>query len=168
MTEEKETKNDGENDEDQMKKKEVFEVGRVPLFHTKSPDHYQQSPWTKMLSNKNYGKTVYFWPEEELFSYAIDSVDYDVPEEVNSTNPGWTNLMSSKVKLRQEKRVHKKKKGEPGFKWLVGTEQKNTAQMRSLVQKLKKPGSLVVDARAETFSVSKACILPSEHRRFKG
>lgn len=73
--------------------------------------------------------------------------------------------MSKTTVLPQEQHVHKVKREEFGFTIFLYPEQKNTACMKDIAKKFKKPENLIADACAETFSVSRACILLSKQRR---
>lgn len=70
------------------------------------------------------------------------------------------------LRLSQEKRVYSQKRKEFGVRLLRGLEQKNTAWMKKIVQKLTNTGNLVWDACAGTASIAKAFIFLPKHRKF--
>lgn len=71
--------------------------------------------------------------------------------------------MSNNPDLRKKETVYKVRRGESGFKHLIRLEQKNTTWMKDILQKLIKPGNLVLDAFSGTLSLSKAFMLLSNH-----
>lgn len=111
-------------------------------------------------------KAVLYWRKRLSVSDDIDNVDNDVPGEVSTTHPRWTNQMSNIPRIPQKERVYKGKSGKYGFKLLMRLEQRSTAWIKDIVQKFTDPGSLVVDDCAGTFSVTKASIILRKHRRF--
>lgn len=93
-------------------------------------------------------------------------VDYGRLEEMNSAHTNWTNLVSNISSLSQEERIWKVKRGEYGFRFLMCTEQNNTARMNKFLQKLKRSEGLVMCACDAIFSVAKVCMPLPKHSRF--
>lgn len=98
----------------------------------------------------------------------IDKADYDTNGEVNTTQPGWRNILCKIPRLPQEERMYKRKRGEFGFILLICPDRRNTAFVKDIVKKYTKPGNLVVDACAGTFCVANGFMLLPKHRSFTG
>lgn len=96
----------------------------------------------------------------------MDILDYDRTAEVYKRQPRRRNLLSHILRLQTEERIYYKNGGESGSRLFMRSEMKNSAGLNYVVQRLRKPGYLVVDTRTGTFSFAKACMLLSKHRRF--
>lgn len=144
---EKKTASYGEGKEIETEEDKLFEVYRTPLFCTRTFCHCQQNTQGKRQYHASLvEETIHFLPKGASFSDAIEKRDYDAPGEVSSTHGAWKDLISNIPRFPQEKRVHKKKRRESSFKIFMRPEQKSTAMVRDIIQKLTRPRSLVVDA----------------------
>lgn len=85
---------------------------------------------------------------------------------MNTAHPGWTNVMTGISRLPPKMCVCRVRRDVSEFKLLITQEQNNTAWMKDSVQKFTKQADLFVDACAEIFPATKACVLPPKHRRF--
>lgn len=102
------------------------------------------------------------------FSEAIEKVDCDVPEDVNTTHAGWLNLVKNIPQLLQAEHVNKVKRGRYGLKLLMRLLQKISAWINPMLYGLTRPGNWVEDARAGTSSVNRVCMSLSKRKRPTG
>lgn len=135
---------------------------QVPLCYARALGHFRKVCGARGKTHGNC-KTSLFWWKGSSFLEAIENVYYETPGEMNTTQAGWMDLMPNISRLSQEKRVYKKKRRESVFKFLIRSEENNTAWMKNIVQKPLKPENLVWDAFAGTFTATKACMLLTKH-----
>lgn len=98
--------NDEEVKEVDMMRGEVVQIEQTPLFYTQSSGLYLHNPQSKRLNDTSRVEQAnQLWRNGTSLSHAIDNIDYDGPEEVNITQPGWTNLIPNVLTLPQEEHV---------------------------------------------------------------
>lgn len=98
----------------------------------------------------------------------MNNGNYDMPQEMNSTHPGWTILVSNILRLQQKDHIYKRKRAKSGFNLLMGSEQKSAAWMKDIVQRFTRPVNLVVDACDGAFFITNQWKLLPKHRRCIG
>lgn len=81
--------NDEEGEGFEVLEEEVFEVKQTSLFYTQAPDHYEQNPQSKKLNLRSVSEqSIHFWWKDPSFSEAIENVDYEAAERMNTTDSG--------------------------------------------------------------------------------
>ena len=112
---------------------------------------------------------VHFWKKGASSADQKKRLDYKTPSEFGGTLPSWTNVVTG-VPLPTGNEVVTYEVEENGetTKKKLRPEQKSVSLLKYLINKFTKPGDLVVDVCAGTFSTMRACMEMNKHRRFVG
>lgn len=143
LTEKKEIDNFREGGKFEITDEKLFEVQRAPLSYNQAPAHYQQNQRTKWLNHTSILYQAFQnWRKGSAVLDPTDTVDYDVPEQVNMTHPASRNAMFNIRSRLREERMYKGKRAESGLNLLMRSEQKNTSCMKNIKQRSTKYGNL--------------------------
>ena len=96
---------------------------------------------------------------------AFELVDYATQGHIASRHSAWTNVIDEVERLRPGE--HLRAQGSSGLT-MVRPEQKSRDLLKELIARFTRPGDLVADFFAGTFSTAAACISLPKHRKFIG
>ena len=97
---------------------------------------------------------------------AFKLVDYTNHSFVPSRHPAWTNVLDDVERLKADEIL--RGRSENGSLVQMRPEQKSRELLKELISRLTKPGALVADIFAGTFSTAAACLSLPRHRKFIG
>ena len=160
---------DVDGDEDEMEG-QVFSVEPIPLHYTKQRGYYNTDPRLQRLSHLSVvEQAVHVWKNGMVFQCALEKINYGRSGTIRSVHPGTCNEMNNIPRVPNNEKIflpsHSKQMGP---RQMLRPEQKSRQWMMDIIEKFTKPGDLVVDPCAGTFSVAMACMLMPKHRKFVG
>lgn len=145
-----------------------FNIDPHPILALNAPGHYfgrvhkmttalfPVTSWALHATKKGLSN-------EESFSL----VDYRNHSFVGSGHPAWTNAITGVTRLQPGEYL-RSKAGTETKSFRMRPEQKSQALLLELISRFSKPGALVMDMFAGTFSTAIACLSLPNHRKFVG
>ena len=97
---------------------------------------------------------------------SFDLVDYASQGHIASRHSAWTNVIDEVGRLRPGEQL--RARGTSGSIRMVRPEQKSRELLKEIIARFTRPGDLVADFFAGTFSTAAACITLPKHRKFIG
>ncbi len=154
-----------------------FQVTSVPLVFVPEQNVYPQKPFRRSLLHCNvveFGLHVVRTPTN--FNAAFDQVQWESHGYVHSTFPAHTNVVNSVPGLAAGERLFVNSSNASSneqsstfrSRYRLRPEQKSVALCRELVSRYSRPGDIVMDPFAGTFTTAEACLTLSNPRRFVG
>lgn len=142
----------------------------IPLHYTKQRGYYNTDPRLQRLSHLSVvEQAVHVWKNGMVFQCALQKINYGHSGTIRSVHPGTCNEMNNIPRVPNNEKIflpsHSKQMGP---RQMLRPEQKSRQWMMDIIEKFTKPGDLVVDPCAGTFSVAMACMLMPKHRKFVG
>ena len=145
-----------------------YKVDPHPLVLINSPGHYFGNVRKKTtalfpVTQWSMHCTKTGLPSQEAF----DLVAYSNHGHTGSRYPGWTNVIDNVDRLQPGEALRAKALGS-STATMVRPEQKSRKLLKELISRFTKPGDIVADLFAGTFSTAAACMTLPKHRVFIG
>lgn len=146
---------------------ETFDMDTSVVFYVRGRECNFQDPRSRNVGFMSMVEVaVHFWKKGLTWAEMRSMIQYNtVSRYIESSYPGWANVTDNVPQPGPDETVfatdgeHRKR---------VRAEQKSVKWMMDIVERLTRPGDIVVDFTAGTFPVLKACMLLPKHRRFVG
>lgn len=159
-----------ENGKEVYKVEQVFTVESTPLVFVRADGNFNNTNRNPLTHINMVELCVHFWRRGLSMEQHKKNIDYKTPNEFGCSLPPWTNVITN-VQIPTGSEVvylpgdeddsdNRRQKFRP--------EQKPISLLKYLINKFCRPGSLVVDACAGTYSTMTACMALGKHRRFVG
>lgn len=143
-----------------------FTVEKTPLLYIREVRNYNCDPRRRRLTHMSIAEqAVHGWRNGPSHQDLLRRVDYNMPGNVPSSHPSWTNVIDNIPRLPPTEVVYCEQRTENGRRRMLRPEQKCSAMMMDTIVKYTKPGGVVVDLFGGTWSVLKACMMLPQHRR---
>ena len=141
----------------------AFNVDPEPIVMVRYPGHYKNDPSRKTTMLQGIcDYAIHMTRTGETTERSHRMVDYNPQGFVSSRHKGWTNVIDNMERLTPGEKV----RGLDGS--ILRNEQKARAGLMELISRFSRPGDVVVDLFAGTFSTAAACLELPKPRVFAG
>lgn len=149
------------------KNEAVCDVESIPLPYTQAFGTYIQHARARKADHTNeLGSAIHVRRTSTDWEDDLAPLKYNGHEDIQTTNPWWTNVMSQIPHVPLEERIVALEIGGPCRNRAMRAEQKPVAWISEIMKKFSNPEHVVVDLCARTFAPAKACMMLPRRRQF--
>lgn len=163
---EEETEVDEETGEEKKMYNKVFDCEEILHEATRRPGHYLSGPFCRTLKHTSMCEySFHLFKNGKSKEDNLAGVDYNKGGFIPSRHQGYTATIDNIPRLDPLEKVYTDQTSDSGRPLLLRPEQKSVALIQTFISKYTKPGDLVFDPFAGSYSTGRACMLLSQHRR---
>lgn len=162
------TKNKSKKKNKVIVEEPTFELDPNIIHYVRQKGFYNLDPRARNGSFQSMVEVaIHFWKRGAPKRDMLSNINYaSAARHVPSTYPGWVNCVDNIPRPEPDEIIYES--ADSDTRTVVRQEQKSVRWMMDIIERMTKPGALVVDFTAGTFPVMKACMSMPMHRKFVG